>query len=454
MIIKLRHCWQEMRSSFWFLPAVVVMSAVVLAAALIALDINSGLQVDKKWPLIFGSGAEGARGLLSSVAGSMITVAGVVFSITIVALALTSSQYTSRVLRNFMRDWINQLVLGVFLGIFAYCLVVLRTIRGEDEGAFVPSLAVLGGLVLSFVGIGFLIFFIHHIAMSIQASNIIATAAKETITVVDHLFPKGLGEGADDDDKNNYEMSLAEQTWSAVPALRTGYIESIDGDALLELARELGAVLRMERAIGEFVVDGSPLVSVASLVEFNEQAIAKLNAIYVISGQRSVQQDAGFGIRQIVDIAMKALSPGINDSTTAVMCVDYLAAILARLAAREIASLYRLDEGKLRVIARGPSFKSLLAEAFDQIRQNAEGNVAILTRQLNALETIAAKTTSARRRQALWQQVETIAEVAKRSIPTPRDCEPLNASMRRLSVVLKGQASDTVLKLNGLTICF
>lgn len=445
MIAKLRHCWQEMRSSFWFIPAMVVMSTVGLAAALIALDINGGLQVDKKWPLIFGSGADGARGLLSSVAGSMITVAGVVFSITIVALSLTSSQYTSRVLRNFMRDRINQLVLGVFVGIFAYCLVVLRTIRGGDEGTFVPSLAVFGGLVLAFVGITFLIFFIHHIAMSIQASKIIATAAEETITVVDHLFPKGLGEGVDEDD-DSYEMVLAAQPWSAFPAPRTGYIESADGDALLDLARELGTVLRMERSIGEFVVEGSPLVSVASPVEFNKQAIAKLNTIYVISKQRSVQQDAGFGIRQIVDIAMKALSPGINDSTTAVMCVDYLGAILTRLAAREITSPYRLDEGELRVIARGPSFENLLTEAFDQIRQNAEGNVAVLTRQLNTLETIAAKTTSTRRRQALWQQAETIAEVARRSIPTPRDCEDVNASMRRLSLVLKGQADAPFLK--------
>lgn len=446
MITKLRHWWQEMRSSFWFLPTVVVIIAVGLAVSLITLDINSGLHADEKWPLIFGSGADGARGLLSSVAGSMITVAGVVFSITIVALALTSSQYTSRVLRNFMRDWVNQLVLGVFLGIFAYCLVVLRTIRGGDEGAFVPSFAVLGGLVLAFVGIAFLIFFIHHISMSIQASNIIATAAEETITAVDRLFPKGLGEEGEKDDDGNYEISLAQRTWSAVPAQRTGYIESIDGDALLDLARELGTVLRMERSIGEFVVDGYPLVSVAGAVEFNEQSITKLNSIYVIGNQRSVQQDAGFGIRQIVDIAMKALSPGINDSTTAVMCIDYLAAIMTRLAAREISSPYRLDEGELRLIARGPSFESLLAEAFDQIRQNAEGNAAILTRQLSALEIIAAKTTSARRRQALLQQAETIAKIAKRSIPTQQDCEDLNALMRKLSVVLKGQAGGPDLK--------
>ncbi len=165
MITKLRHGWQAMRSSFWFVPALMVVDAVVLAILLITLDASLDLHVAARWPLLFGAGAAGARGLLTTVASSMITVAGVVFSITLVALSLTSSQYTSRVIRNFMRDRVNQLVLGVFLGIFAYCLVILRTIRAADEGAFVPTLAVLAGLILAFVGIAVLIHFIHHMAL-------------------------------------------------------------------------------------------------------------------------------------------------------------------------------------------------------------------------------------------------------------------------------------------------
>ncbi len=177
MLMKLHHWWQEKRSSFWFVPALMVLDAVVLATVLITVDATVDLHAVERWPLVFGAGAAGARGLLTAVAGSMITVAGVVFSITLVALSLTSSQYTSRVIRNFMRDRVNQIVLGVFVGIFAYCLVVLRTIHGGDEGAFVPALAVLAGLILAFVGIAFLIYFIHYISMSIQASSIIARAA-------------------------------------------------------------------------------------------------------------------------------------------------------------------------------------------------------------------------------------------------------------------------------------
>ncbi len=443
MITKLRHWCQEMGSSFWFVPAVIVLGAVGLATVLIAVDATVNLHVAVRWPLLFGAGADGARGLLTAVASSMITVAGVVFSITIVALALTSSQYTSRVLRNFMRDRVNQVVLGVFVGIFAYCLVVLRVIRGVDEGAFVPSIAVLAGLLLAFVGIGYLVYFIHYISMSIQASSIIATAAHETIAAVDHLFPQGLGEDADEDGDEDLAMPLAEQHWSAVPAQKTGYIESIDGDTLLCWAREHETVLCMERGIGEFVIEGSPLISVTAPNMPDDETIAELNALYVIHRHRTVEQDAGFGIRQIVDIALKALSPGINDTTTAAMCVDYLAAILVRLASRQIATSQRLDQGVLRVITRGPSFPGLLAEAFDQIRQNAAGNVAVLTRLLQVLETIVGQTANLRRRQALRQQAELIAAMAERTIESPHDRAGVEAAMLRLSQVLTMKEKTT-----------
>ncbi len=436
MMMKLRHWWQQIRSSFWFVPAAIVLGAVVLATVLIAVDATVDLNFVGHWPLFFGAGAAGARGLLATVAGSMITVAGVVFSITLVALSLTSSQYTSRVIRIFMRDRLNQVVLGVFVGIFAYCLVVLRTIHGGDEGGFVPSLAVMAGLILAFVGIAFLIHFIHHIAVSIQASSIIATTARETIAAVDHLFPKELGEDGDEEADGSRWMSLANQPWSDVPARKTGYIEIVDADALLDVARERGTILRMERGIGEFVIEGAPLASVVDPGGLDDETTAEINAAYVISRQRTVETDAGFGIRQIVDIAMKALSPGINDTTTAVMCVDYLAAILVRLAARRIAVSPRLDQGKLRVIARGPSFESLVAEAFDQIRQNAAGNVAIMSRMLGALQTIASLTASPSRRRVLREQVQWIAELAERTIESPHDRARVESRLARVREAL------------------
>ncbi|WP_373509467.1 DUF2254 domain-containing protein [Thiocapsa sp.] len=436
MITKLRHDWQAMRSSFWFVPALMVVDAVVLAVLLITLDMSVDLHLAAHWPLLFGAGADGARGLLTTVASSMITVAGVVFSITLVALSLTSSQYTSRVIRNFMRDRVNQLVLGVFLGIFAYCLVVLRTIRGGDEGAFVPALAVLAGLMLAFVGIAVLIHFIHHIATSIQASSIVATAAQETLAAVEHLFPDALGDDDDEGADDTLASAHTRQPWLAFPACKTGYIESLDADALLDVARKLETLLRMERGIGDFVVAGTPLVSLLDPGDLDDATAAKLNAIYVIGRQRTVEQDVAFGIRQIVDVAMKALSPGINDTTTAVMCVDHLAAILTRLATRRIAAPYWLDQGVLRVMARTASFEGLLGDGFDQIRQNAEGNVAVLLRLLGALHTISGATLSPRRRRALGQTVDEIAEVAERSIASPYDRDRLANRVMRVREAL------------------
>ncbi|MHB8763147.1 MAG: DUF2254 domain-containing protein [Deferrisomatales bacterium] len=421
MLVKLTHWWQKKRSSFWFLPAVIVLDAVVLAVVLITVDATAELQVVERWSLLFGAGAAGARGLLTAVAGSMITVAGVVFSITLVALSLTSSQYTSRVIRNFMRDRSTQAVLGVFVGIFAYCLVVLRTIRGGDEEAFVPALAVLAGLLLAFVGIAYLIYFIHHISISIQASSIVAATAQETLAAVDRLFPEELGEDGDEAADGQLAASLENEPWSTVPANKTGYIETFDAEALQALARKHDATLRMERGIGEFIVQGEPLASVTGPGGPDDETTVALNAVYVVGRHRTVEQDPAFGIRQIVDIALKALSPGINDTTTAVMCVDYLAAILVRLAARRIATFPGPDGEGLRVIARGPNFESLLDESFDQIRQNAAGNVAVLSRLLGALQTIASLTTSPSRRRALREHVRWIADLAERSIVSPYD---------------------------------
>ncbi len=192
---QLKRYWSALPSSFWFVPSLIVAGSIVLAMVLVEAHSTGSAQWLARWPRLFGSSAEGAREMLSTIAGSMMTVVGVTFSMTLVALALASSQYTSRILRNFMRDRVTQVVLGIFTGIFAYCLIVLRTIRGGDEGGFVPSLAVFFAVVLAMGGIGVLIFFIHHIAASNQASSIIASVADETLVAVDRLFPQKLGKG-------------------------------------------------------------------------------------------------------------------------------------------------------------------------------------------------------------------------------------------------------------------
>jgi uncharacterized membrane protein len=428
----LSQSWLKVRSSFWFLPGLIVLVAVALAVVLIESEAWFGAELFERWPRLFGSGASGARGLLGTVASSMITVAGVVFSITVVVLSLASSQYTSRVLRNFMVDRVNQAVLGIFLGIFAYCLVVLRTIRGAEEGGFVPPLAVLFGLLLAFVGIAMLIYFIHHISVTIQATHILAAVADETVQVIDRQFP----EGTDESDADPPARPDSPQyVWHHIASAKSGYVQNVDTAGLVALAAERKTVLWLERGVGQFVTEGAPMAHVSGGV-LDDDDTARLRALYAIGRQRTVEQDAAFGIRQIVDVALKGLSPGINDTTTAIMCIDYLTAILFRLADRRIETRYRDEEGQLRLLTRGPTYAALVGGALDQVRQNAEGNVAVLERLLGSLEQLAAATIWAPRRRVLAEHARAVLELARRSVPAARDRQVIEECWARVSRLL------------------
>jgi uncharacterized membrane protein len=403
------------RSSLWFVPILIVLTSALLAIGLMELDRQFMQELSEWWPRFFTVGADGSLSTLAAIASSMITVAGVVFSITIVALALASSQYTSRVLRNFMRDRTTQVVLGVFVGVYTYCLLVLIRISTGEEEAFIPSLAVWGGVILALVSIGFLIFFIHHIAASIQASTIIAAITQETLHAVDDLFPEELGQEEDEEDATP-SLEPADLVWQMAPARERGYIQTVDMRSLLSFARTHDTIVRMAGGIGSFVSQGQPLAWVALFEPPDTSVVEELNDIYAIGPYRTTDQDAAFGIRQLVDIALKALSPGINDTTTAVMCVEHLSVILSHCAARRFKSGNRFNDEKPRVIASGPSFQTFVRGAFDQILENAEGNTVIFTTVLAALESIAEAARNSRRRQVLLEQVQTAMEIADRTV--------------------------------------
>jgi uncharacterized membrane protein len=324
-----------------------------------------------------------------------------------------------------MKNTSNQVVLGVFLGIFAYCLVVLRTIRGENGDAFIPSIAISFGLFLGFVGIAFLVFFIHHIATSIQASQILAEVSEETFRSIENLFPEDLGE--EDAPESEEELAQSGKSWHFIPALETGYIQSIDTDKLLDCAESRDTVVRMELPIGGFTIEGTPVASILAAEPPDEDDISTIAAVFMVGRQRTVDQDAAFGIRQLVDVALKSLSQGVNDTTTAVMCIDYLTAIMARLAVRRMESRFRSKNGELRVLSMGPTFETLMSDSFEQIRQNGAGNIAVLTRLLRAFETLSNGTKSPFRRKILLKHAEAVAEVAHRTIDSPFDRERLDA---------------------------
>lgn len=395
---RLWLAWTRLRGSLWFVPSLLVFASIAAAVLLVEAQGQFGDGLARDWPRVFGAGADGSRAMLSSIATAMVTVAGVVFSITIVTLSLTASQYSPRILRNFMRDQPTQLVLGIFMGVFAYCLVVLRTVRAQDDVEFIPSLAVLAGMGYALVGIGFLIYFIHHVAQSIQASSIAARIHDDTAAAIDRLYPEMMGEAAS---QPSAMPDLRGMDWTTVAATHGGYVTAIDAPGVMALAVRCDRLLRLHAAVGDFITEGAPLASLGGPAGVDDDAAGRLRDCIVLGRQRTVEQDAGYGLQQMVDVAVKALSPGINDPTTACLCIDQLSALLRRLAKRAIPSPYRSSEGRLRVIAHAADFERLVANAFEPLVRHSRGDLAVIDRLLLAVETIAAATADKERRAVL-----------------------------------------------------
>ena len=413
---RLRAFWLWLGSTLWFVPSLCVLVALLLAIGLTALDVVVGHDWTEDYPLFFGVGADGARGMLSSIASSMMTVASLTFSLTISTLATASSQYTSRLIRSFMRDRYNQFVLGYFVGLFAYCLIVLRTIRGGDEGQFVPGISVMTGLVLALVSIGVLIFFIHHIASSIQASVILARVTQETLGALAVWFPQELGQPAGAHPDVPARAESPGTVWHAITAARTGYVRGVDEKTLLALAVEHDTVVRLEVEMGGFVNTHGVLCSIALTRPLDASLLRALRGAFDVGSTRTVEQDPAFGVRQLVDIGLKALSAGVNDTTTGVMCVDSLSAVLELLTRRDIPDRLRAQDGTLRVIVRGRSYERLVGLCFDQIRLCANENVAVLLALLRAFTHAGRQTAEPGRREVLRHHAERVAQVADHTL--------------------------------------
>jgi uncharacterized membrane protein len=321
-------------------------------------------------------------------------------------------------------------VLGFFVSLFTYCLIVLRTIRGGDD-QFIPAVSVALAIVLAIAGIYLFIYMIHHSATTIQATEILADVSAETVGSIQTLFPERMGEEPHMSEFSEEMRSHSEEgIWEAVPAESTGYIQSVDSEALIQFAEERNGVVRMERGVGDFVIQGATLASVKAERPLEQSDARELNALYGIDRFRSIEQDPTFGIRQIVDMALKALSPSSNDSTTAVNCVDHLAVILHCVMQRKIPSRFRYKEGKLRVIARAPELSTMVHLAFHEVRQNAGSNVALIVRILERMGDIAEVTPVPARRNLLWQHVQLLREKADVSVASPHDRDVLDRAFQ------------------------
>ncbi|MEO6352113.1 MAG: DUF2254 domain-containing protein [Burkholderiaceae bacterium] len=413
--------WDRLRSSFWFLPSIMTGCAIVLAFASVALDeaVTNQWLLSSAWVWAYAGSAEGASSVLGTIAGSMMTIAGVVFSMTLVALSLASSQFGSRLLRNFMRDTANQVVLGTFLSTFVYCLLIMRTIRRPEDTYFVPHLSVTIGVLFALISLGVLIYFIHHVAISIQADEIVARVGAELIDEIDRLFPQKIGQEA----TPLLDLSIAFSNESGtVAAAADGYLQFIDGDALMALAEQEDVLLRLERRPGQYVVCGSPLVMAWPGDKVTEKFVEEVNSAFILGNQRTSAQDVEFAVHQLVEIAVRALSPGINDPFTAMACVDRLGSALCRVAQRDLPSPHRFDEqGQLRIVAPASTFAGIVDAAFNQIRQYARSSAAVTIRLLETITVIAAATRQPQDQAALRRHAEMIMRSARDGLPEEED---------------------------------
>ena len=434
---RLLKYWDSLRSSFWFLPANMVAAAIVLAYSTIALDRLVELRgwlPDGSWA--YTGGAEGASLVLGTIAGSMVTLAGVVFSMTLVALSLASSQLGPRLLRNFMRDAANQVVLGTFVATFVYCLLILRSIRRGDGLAFIPHLSVSVGVLLAIVSLAVLIYFIHHVAISIQADEVISRVSIELINQVDRLYPERADrDGADPagaPDASQLRAAFEDEV-RTVGAAGDGYVHSIATDDLAALAKEEDLRLRLERGPGQYVVMGCPLVTAWPADRVTESVESRILDAFILGYQRTAAQDIEFSIHQLVEIAVRALSPGINDPFTAITCVDRLGSALHRLVQRDLPPPYRYDDdGVLRLVAPAVTFPDIANAAFNQIRQHARSSAAVTIRLLETIAVIAAAARRAEDQAALRLHAQMIVRGAREALPEETDLQEVEE--RYLSV--------------------
>ncbi|GAB3019337.1 hypothetical protein GCM10011376_29590 [Nocardioides flavus (ex Wang et al. 2016)] len=361
--------WRRLRDKFWALPLLFAAAAVLLGLGLTALD--DWLDTSLSIPFLFAGGPEGARAVLSAIITSMISFTGLVFSITVVVLQLTSSQFSPRVLRTFLRDWVNQLALGVFVATFVYALVVLRSVRGTAQtDTFVPQVAVTVAFGFVLASVVVFLVYIDHIAQSIRAASIVTRIADETREVLESRHPA--------DAERHAPLRPPGTRGRRLAADGPGVVQQVDDTALLRLAEEHDVTICLLRAVGEFVPAGAPLLEVHGE---GVPADSELLSAVHLGKERSLDEDVGFGLRQLVDIAERALSPGINDPTTAVQVVDQLHDLLRRLVTRPLLPRQRLGEtGRLAVHVPQPDLADLVDLAVDEISEFGAGVDRVMRR--------------------------------------------------------------------------
>jgi uncharacterized membrane protein len=435
---------EALRTNLWVIPAVETLAILLLFATTYGVDraAYDGLIRLPSW--VLSGTADSARVVLATVAAAIITVVGIVFSITIVALTLASTQFGPRMLRNFVRDTGTQVSLGAFVATFCYAMVTLVSVGGGPHGDFVPHLSDTATLVLALADVGVLIYFLNHVAAMIQLPVVIgriAAALADEIAAQDRggVFGVGAARGA------SYDELLTRLAESGAPIRtpRSGYLQVIRHDTLLKIASAANAVIQLPYRPGHFLVAGQVVARVwppdaAGSVE------KSLALGHVTGAYRTLPQDISFGFDQLVEIALRALSPAVNDTFTALTCVDWIADCLCRISTSWRPQRIRRDaEGEIRVIAYQADFDRLVDRTFDTIRQAAIGMPAIMIRQLDALAKVIEQTPDRTRRTVLMRQAEAIQRANLATVADPTDREDVTQRYQTVMALLSPNATPS-----------
>jgi len=375
---RLRKLFSDLHETFWLIPGLMVVAGVLGAVGVVSLDRDGAVPqwlIESAW--LYNGGSAGARTLLSAVAASTIGVAGTVFSITIAALSLAAGQMGPRLLRNFTRDRGNQITLGAFLGTFSYALMVLRSVRAQEEGAFVPHLSLSLGILLAFVCVVALVYFVGHMAGRINVDTVIDLVSADLQSALQRLTT----------DTRQLAPPPAAYWHNAVPVVdsRRGYLQQLDDRGLADWAAAHGTAIRLLVRPGDYVFPGAAIAVITPPAEGTDAAIRNATAL---GPARVGSADLEFAIRQLVEVAVRALSPGINDPHTAMSALDRLGAALCDLVPLQLPTGVSLRKGSPALVVPSIDYDGLTDAMFHLIRQNASGSAAVLIRMLEVLSAV------------------------------------------------------------------
>ena len=422
MRATLANAWETVRTSLWFVPALLVALAAGLAALALSVD-GSTPELGGRRLSLFGGTADAARALLSTIAGSLVTVVALAFSVTLVAIQQASTQYSPRVIRNFMRDPGNQVVLGAYIATFTYALLVLRQVREpiDGQGAFVPALSITLAVLLALVCVALLIYFFHHITSSLQASTITDNVHQELREGLDHLFPAAFGESLPEEGDATLHPPDVPPSMT-IAARGPGFLQAIDDERLLGALRPGVALAHVRPRVGDYALTGDLLLELWCTEPLDPATLEEATlAAFAFGRERSPRQDLLFGIRQLADIALKALSPGINDPTTAEHCLAHLGDVVAQLAGRAFPTPWRRTPTGTVLVLNRPGFADVVDAAFSQIRRQAADHVHVTAYLLGVLARVAPQVPSPERARAIRHQAGEVLESLDRQPFSPAD---------------------------------